>query len=337
MKTTKDKPKTLTPASGLQMIPLGKLISNPEQPRRHWDQMDEDGVDAIARLAQSIKAEGIIQPLVVTPKEGKFLIVCGERRFRAAKKVGLKDAPSVVRPGLSDTQILELSITENLQREDLTPVDEAHAIRTLMDRCRYTQKDVAGRLGVSVPAINYKLSLLKLTPDIQKEIRRGDLNETQGREIAQAASKSGSTKEERDEVMKQIKSRMDKMRKSNGKQLTTKDVKSIAKTVVKERAKPRKAKKAKPSAPRVKPTETKPPTAKEKREAQKFFQVLANATKGFKPFSLQGDSGLRFATVLLAVKPDARDDVKKLHGILFVLVEAIAEVKRQRLIAKATK
>lgn len=149
MKATKG---TEVSAPGFQMIPLGKLISNPDQPRKSWDIMDAEGVDTIKRLADSIKAEGIIQPLVVTPKESKFLIVCGERRFRAAKKAGLKEAPSIVKKDLSDTQILEISITENLQREDLTPVDEAHAIRTLMDvsrlgrRGRGTQQSTAQRI-----------------------------------------------------------------------------------------------------------------------------------------------------------------------------------------------
>jgi len=115
--------------------------------------------------------------------------VCGERRYRAAKLAKLETVPCVVKPNLDDKAILELSITENLQREDLTPIDEAKAIKALMQKCGYSQAQVGVKLGLSVAAINYKLSLLDLSPDLQKDIRKGALSETQGRTIVQAVRK----------------------------------------------------------------------------------------------------------------------------------------------------
>ena len=175
-----------------RLIPLDQLQPNPHQPRRVLDDTkDDEGLTSLERLAQSIREEGILQPLLVTPagRDGKFTVVCGERRLRAARLCHLKVIPCILRKGLSETAMLELGLTENLHRQDLSPVDEARAIQGLIQKCGYTQRQVAKRLGLSDAAVNYKLSLLKLSPDLQKDLAKGDLTATQGRAITQEVSR----------------------------------------------------------------------------------------------------------------------------------------------------
>ena len=133
-------------------IPLEKLKPNPDQARRMWDtSKDEQGQSSLDRLAESIRQNGLLSDLTVTPQDGHYLIVCGERRFRAIKDNRLMaEVPCLVREGLSPAQLLELNIIENLQREDLTPIDEANAYKALMEKCGYTQAALAKRLVIEV-------------------------------------------------------------------------------------------------------------------------------------------------------------------------------------------
>jgi ParB family chromosome partitioning protein len=173
------------------MVPLAKLVPNADQVRQTWDdEEDEKGRSALDRLAESIKNQGLLQDLVVAPKGDKFVIVCGERRYRAIKEHKLMvEVPCVVREGLSEAQLLEINIVENLQREDLTPMDEARAYKALMEKCGYSQAQLAQRLGLSGAMVSYKLSLLDLSPGLQKEVARGRLSETDGRGIVQAVKR----------------------------------------------------------------------------------------------------------------------------------------------------
>jgi ParB/RepB/Spo0J family partition protein len=239
MKTANKVLPTSAPANGFQMIPIAELASNPEQPRRQWDTAkDEEGKDGLERLAESIKAEGVLQPLVVTNRDGKFLIVCGERRFRAARLLGLKDLPCVVRPTLSDRDVLELSITENLQRMDLSPIDKARAVKALMDQCKLSQRQIGARLGMSVAKVNYALSLLDLDKDLQQDVKAGRLSAREGREIVQAVRKVKEP-EKRQKAMRRIKESLERVRKSEtDKTVGAKKVALIAKVAVAEVDKP---------------------------------------------------------------------------------------------------
>ena len=149
---------------GTSEIEIDKLIANPNQPRKNFDKT------ALEELATSIKMYGVVQPLVVNDqKDGTYLIIAGERRYRASKLAGLKAVPCVIKD-YSEKQIKEISIIENLQREDLNPIETARAIKQLMDEYNMTQEAVSERIGVSRPNIANTLRLLTLCPEVIKMV-----------------------------------------------------------------------------------------------------------------------------------------------------------------------
>ena len=149
---------------------INDIIPNPNQPRKHFDQ------DALQELADSIKVHGVIQPLVVNKLEnGKYMIIAGERRWRASKLAGLDKIPVVIK-NYSDKQVKEISIIENLQREDLNPIEAARAIKQLMEEYSLTQEVVAERIGKSRSNIANTLRLLSLYPDVVKMVEDGRLS-----------------------------------------------------------------------------------------------------------------------------------------------------------------
>lgn len=151
-------------------IEISKLIANPNQPRKNFDE------GALNELANSIKVHGVIQPLVVNDqKDGTYLIIAGERRYRACKIAGLNTVPCIIKD-YSQKQIKEISIIENLQREDLNPIESARAIRQLMDEYKMTQEAVSERIGVSRPNIANTLRLLSLCPEVVALIEGGRLS-----------------------------------------------------------------------------------------------------------------------------------------------------------------
>jgi ParB family chromosome partitioning protein len=322
------------PTNGFQSIPITKLQSNPNQPRQVWDEGDdEEGKTKLERLAESIKNEGILQPLVVTPRNGHYVIVCGERRYRAAKLAKLDQVPCVVRQNLDDKGMLELAITENLQREDLTSIDEAKAIKALIQKCGYTQTEVGKRLGLSVAAINIKLSLLTLSPNLQKDIKKGELSATQGREIVRAVNKVEPAK--RDAAMTVIKDRLQKAKNAKpGQKLSTKDVRTVAKATADQHVRVGASTVKGTPSPKTKPV---PPTPKEKLQALKFAKALESAEKVFLPFAqtaLTSDAGVRFGQVLHAVTPKASENVRKINVFLSRMLEHLNEAKRRALVSK---
>ncbi|WP_144461586.1 ParB/RepB/Spo0J family partition protein [Siminovitchia fortis] len=157
-------------------IQLTEIKPNPYQPRKNFS------AEAIAELKESIKEHGILQPIIVRKNGKSYEIVAGERRFRAAKAAHLKRIPAVVRE-FNDSQMMELAVLENLQREDLTPMEEAAAYQTLMDRLGITQEDLAKRLGKSRPYIANHIRLLTLPPKIQNLITEGKLSMGHGRTL----------------------------------------------------------------------------------------------------------------------------------------------------------
>ena len=151
------------------MISLLDIDPNYEQPRKTFDE------DALKELSDSIKIHGVIQPIVVTPIGKRFMIIAGERRFRASKLAGKSDIPAIVR-NYTPQQIKEISLIENLQREDLSPIEAARAIKTLMTEFNMTQEVAADRIGKSRSAIANTLRLLTLNDDVIALIEKGRLS-----------------------------------------------------------------------------------------------------------------------------------------------------------------
>jgi ParB family chromosome partitioning protein len=156
-------------ASTDTLVAIDKILPNPRQPRIEFDET------ALAELASSIRTQGIIQPLLVRRMDdGNFELVAGERRLRAAERAGLTHVPVFVRE-TSDVESLELALVENLQRDDLSPLEEAAAYQRLMNEFGHTQDAVAERVGKSRPAVANALRLLRLPESIKRDLARGRL------------------------------------------------------------------------------------------------------------------------------------------------------------------
>lgn len=151
-------------------LPLSEIVPNKDQPRKTFDEA------ALDELADSIRQHGILQPLLVRPiATGGYQLVAGERRWRASKRAGLKDVPVVVKE-LTDTETMEIAIIENLQREDLNPIEEAEGLQALIDKCGFTQEQVAVSVGKSRSAIANSLRLLKLPPEVRDMAKNGEIS-----------------------------------------------------------------------------------------------------------------------------------------------------------------
>ena len=150
--------------SGVNEVSIDLVRANPLQPRKTFDEI------ALAELADSISAHGILQPLVVVKKDAGYEIVAGERRFRAAKLAGLKAVPVIVKE-ISEKERREIALVENLQREDLNPMEESEALYTLLKENDLTQEELAKTLGKSRPAVANALRLLTLPKEIQNMVR----------------------------------------------------------------------------------------------------------------------------------------------------------------------
>ena len=151
-------------------LPINEIVPNKDQPRKTFDE------GALQELADSIVQHGVLQPLLVRPlPSGGYQLVAGERRWRASRIAGLKEVPVVVKE-LSDVETMEIAIIENLQREDLNPIEEAEGLQALIDRCGFTQEDVAVSVGKSRPAIANALRLLKLPQEIRDMTKNGEIS-----------------------------------------------------------------------------------------------------------------------------------------------------------------
>ena len=166
---------------------LEKIYPNPEQPRKNFDEQ------ALRELADSIKKHGVIMPIVVNDdRSGRFMIIAGERRFRAAKLAGLKEIPVVIR-NYSKREIKEISLIENLQREDLNPIEAAAAMKQLMVEYKLTQDELAERIGKSRPAIANTLRLLSLTPEVMQLVAESKLSAGHARALVPLAAEDQIT------------------------------------------------------------------------------------------------------------------------------------------------
>lgn len=151
-------------------LPISEIIPNKEQPRKTFDE------DALAELAESIKQHGVLQPLLVRPlPSGGYQLVAGERRWRASRMAKLREVPVVVKE-LTDTETMEIAIIENLQREDLNPIEEAEGLQALIDKCGFTQEEVAASVGKSRSAIANSLRLLRLPQEVRDMTREGSIS-----------------------------------------------------------------------------------------------------------------------------------------------------------------
>lgn len=182
---------------GVSEIDVSAIFANPNQPRKMFDQT------ALKELADSIKKHGVIMPIIVNKSGDRYMIIAGERRFRATKLAGISKIPAIVK-NYNERQIKEISLIENLQREDLNPIEAATAMRSLMDDYGLTQEDLADRIGKSRPAIANTLRLLSLSPEVIKLVSGGELSAGHARaliplpqseqlKVAQSAIKEGAS------------------------------------------------------------------------------------------------------------------------------------------------
>ncbi len=164
-------PDTPRARSGMAEIPVDRLQPNPNQPRDNFD------VSGIEELAASIRRHGVLQPLLVS-EDGpdRYVIITGERRWRAAQRAGIRRVPAVIRERLADADQLELALVENLQRLDLTPLEEARAFEQMRTSLGLTQAEIADRVAMDRSTVANALRLLKLGPEIQTLVEQGLLS-----------------------------------------------------------------------------------------------------------------------------------------------------------------
>lgn len=163
-------------------INISDIVTRKKQPRKYFDEA------SLNELAGSIKEHGIIEPIIVKRKDGSYLIVAGERRYRAAKLAGLSKIPVIIKD-LSDSQIVEIALIENLQREDLNPIEEALAFKSLLEEYSLTQDEVAKRVGKSRPFIANSIRLLNLDERVMDFIIIGNLTNGHARALLSAEDK----------------------------------------------------------------------------------------------------------------------------------------------------
>lgn len=166
----------------VQELLLADIIPNPNQPRKNFNS------ESIKELSKSIKANGVIQPILVVKSNDKYVIVAGERRYRASKLVGLTRIPAIVKD-LTKKQIDEIALIENIQREDLNPIEEAKAYKRLLDEYQITQDQLANRIGKSRPAITNSIRLLALPIEVQDMLESNRISEGHARVLLSIPSK----------------------------------------------------------------------------------------------------------------------------------------------------
>lgn len=176
----------------LLTVDLDKLMAREDQPRKSFDD------DSLKELANSIKADGVIQPIVVRKVDDRYEIIAGERRFRASKLAGLEKVPVVVK-NVTDRKARELALVENIQREDLNPIEEAISLKTLMEEYKLTQQELSDIIGKSRSYIANNLRLLNLSNHIKEYLIRGELSPSQGRTLL-----SLETDEERNKYLDKL-------------------------------------------------------------------------------------------------------------------------------------
>ena len=165
-----------TAASGVEMISVDLIETNFEQPRKAFSQ------EALEELAESIREQGVLQPVLVEKEGDRYRIIAGERRYRASKLAGLAEIPVIVK-SLTHAEKLEVALIENIQREDLNPLEEAMAYKSIMDAGQLSQEEVARKVGKKRPTVANALRLLRLEKDMQNALAAGELTPGHARSI----------------------------------------------------------------------------------------------------------------------------------------------------------
>jgi ParB family transcriptional regulator, chromosome partitioning protein len=178
----KVEPVAAKTEEAVRTLPLTSLHPNRFQPRSRFDE------PAIHELAESIRAQGIVQPLVVTPEGEGYAIIAGERRWRAARRAGLENVPVVIREVKDDRELLELALVENLQRSDLNPMEESEAYAALQEKFGLSQEEVATRVGKARTTVTNALRLLRLPEEVRELLREGKLTPGQARPLLALAT-----------------------------------------------------------------------------------------------------------------------------------------------------
>jgi ParB family chromosome partitioning protein len=167
-----------TPSAGLAEVPIEQIAPNPYQPRKTFNDA------SIEDLARSVREHGIIQPLVVTKTgDNKYRLIAGERRFRAAQKAGLATVPVVIKETMADSDVLQVALIENIQREDLNPIEEAYAYHQLHEEFGLTQEEISKRVGKERSTVANFLRLMRLPDSVKKLLAAGQLSMGHARAI----------------------------------------------------------------------------------------------------------------------------------------------------------
>jgi len=171
------RPQEGTSSTGAQMININNISPNPNQPRQQFDE------DALQELVASIKQKGLLTPITIREIDGKYVVVAGERRLRAAKLAGLKEVPVYNIEVKNDAEMMEMALIENIQRENLNPIEEAEAYAVLNSKYGLSQEAVAKSVGKKRVTVTNSLRLLKLPSEIKKSIKMGEISAGHGRAI----------------------------------------------------------------------------------------------------------------------------------------------------------
>jgi ParB family chromosome partitioning protein len=176
-----------TATSGLEQVAIDQIDPSPFQPRRSFP------ADKLKELAESIRASGIVQPVLLRPANGRYQLIAGERRWRAARLAGLAAIPAVVHD-IGDRDALELALTENLLREDLNPLEAAHGYETLQQKHGLSHEEIAARLGLDRSTVTNTLRLLRLPPEVQQMITQGEISSGHARALLGLDSAAAQTR-----------------------------------------------------------------------------------------------------------------------------------------------
>ena len=182
------RPKEVAISSGAFKINIINISPNPNQPRQKFDE------EALMELVASIKEKGILTPVTVQEKSGKYILIAGERRLRAAKLAGLSEIPAYIIEVEDDAEMMEMALIENIQRENLNSIEEAEAYAILNSKYGLSQEDVAKSVGKKRVTVTNSLRLLNLPPDVKKSIKNGEISAGHGRAILMMKSSQAQIK-----------------------------------------------------------------------------------------------------------------------------------------------
>jgi len=170
------EPKAASGGSGAELLPIDQIVPNQDQPRKTFSS------ETLEELADSIREQGVLQPLLVEKEGNRYRIIAGERRYRASRLAGLKEIPVIIK-SLTEAEKLEVALIENIQREDLNPLEEALAYKSIMDAGQLSQEEVARKVGKKRPTVANALRLLRLEKDMQNALAAGELTPGHARSI----------------------------------------------------------------------------------------------------------------------------------------------------------